>query len=77
MDLTYPTDAEEFRSEIRTWLGPYKGPRFERNVDIRKPGAKRFSARATTEWCRLSSVTRRPLRIDDETLDVFGVKGLL
>lgn len=64
-------------AEIRTWLGPYKGPRFERNVDIRKPSAKRFSARATTEWCRLSSVTRRPLRIDDETLDVFGVKGLL
>lgn len=63
-------------AEIRTWLGDYKGARFNRHVDIRKPGAKRFSARAVTEWCRLSSVPRRPMRIDAEVLAVFGiVKG--
>ncbi len=72
-DPIEPGDAVE----IRTWLGAYKGPRFDRHVDIRKPGAKRFSARAQTEWCRLSSTTRRPLRIDDETLDLFGVNGLV
>jgi len=64
-------------AEIRTWLGRVHGPRFDRHVDIRKPGAKRFSARATTEWCRLSATTRRPMRIDEATLDVFGVKDLL
>jgi acyl-CoA thioester hydrolase len=64
-------------AEIRTWLGDYKGARFNRHVDIRKPGAKRFSARATTEWCRLSSVTRRPMRIDAEVLELFGVTGLI
>lgn len=64
-------------AELRTWLGPYKGARFIRHVDIRKPRAKRFSARAETEWCRLSAHTRRPSRIDEQVLEVFGVKGLL
>ena len=64
-------------AEIRTWLGQYRGPRFERHVDIRKPGAKRFSARALTEWCRLDRATRKPLRIDAQTLDVFGLTDLV
>lgn len=63
-------------AEIRTWLGSYKGARFNRHVDIRKPGAKRFSAYAVTEWCRLNAHTRRPMRIDEAVLDLFGVRGL-
>ena len=64
-------------AEIRTWLGQARGARFDRHVDIRKPGAKRFAARAVTEWCRLDAQTRRPMRIDDAVLDLFGVKGLI
>ena len=60
-------------AEIRTWLGAIRGPRFDRHVDIRKPGAKRFSARATTEWCRIDQTTGRPRRISQDVLDVFGL----
>jgi acyl-CoA thioester hydrolase len=63
-------------AEIRTWLGQSRGPRFDRHVDIRKPGAKRFSARATTEWCRINRETRRPMRIGDDVMVAFGIVGL-
>lgn len=63
-------------AEIRTWLGRVHGPRFDRHVDIRKPGAKRVSARATTEWCRIDIATRRPKRIGDDVLETFGLVGL-
>jgi acyl-CoA thioester hydrolase len=62
-------------AEIRTWLGDVRGPRFDRHVDIRKPGARRFSARATTEWCRINLATRRPMRIGRDVLDLFQVPG--
>tara|TARA_R110000868_G_scaffold19664_2_gene84458 strand:- start:5265 stop:5747 length:483 start_codon:yes stop_codon:yes gene_type:complete len=62
-------------AEIRTWLGEVRGPRFDRHVDIRKPGAKRFSARAVTEWCRINRATRRPMRINGAVLDLFQVPG--
>lgn len=64
-------------AEIRTWLGKVHGPRFDRHVDIRKPGAKRFSARAVTEWCRIDTATRRPKRVAGDVLDTFGVAGLV
>jgi acyl-CoA thioester hydrolase len=64
-------------AEIRTWLGKVHGPRFDRHVDIRKPGAKRFSSRATTEWCRIDTATRRPKRVGDDVLETFGLNGLL
>ena len=63
-------------AEIRTWLGRIHGPRFDRHVDIRKPGAKRFSARATTEWCLIDRATRRPKRIGEDILDTFALHGL-
>lgn len=63
------------RAEIRTWLGEVHGPRFDRHVDIRKPGAKRFSARAVTEWCRINRATRRPMRINGDVLALFQVPG--
>lgn len=64
-------------AQVRTWLGAVKGPRFDRHVDIRKPGAKRFSARATTEWCRIDRTTGRPKRIGDDVLETFDLVGRL
>jgi len=61
--------------EVRTWLGGAKGPRFGRFVDIRTPGAKRYSARAETIWCFIDAETRRPKRVSQNVLDVFGVPG--
>lgn len=62
-------------AEARTWLGRAKGPRFERFVDIRKPGAKRFSSFSKMEWCMLDIETRRPKRIGQEIFDAFQVTG--
>ena len=61
--------------DVRTWLGRANGPRFERFVDIRKPGAKRFSSSSRMEWCMLDIETRKPKRIDDEILQMFQVPG--
>lgn len=61
--------------EIRTWLGAASGPRFERFVDIRKPGAPRFSALVKTVWCLIDAETRKPRRVGAEILDPFGVSG--
>ncbi|MAI90437.1 thioesterase family protein [Ponticaulis sp.] len=59
----------------RTWLGWAKGPRFERFVDIRKPGAKRFSSFSRMEWCQLDIATRKPKRIGEDILNAFQVPG--
>lgn len=59
--------------EARTWLGEISGVRFARHVDLRKPGATRFSARILTWWCRLDRTTRKPKRIDAEVLSAFGL----
>ena len=61
--------------EIRTWLGRASGPRFIRHIDIRKPGAKRFSAKVETDWCLIDAKTRKPKRIGQDILDLFGVEG--
>lgn len=61
--------------EIRTWLGRASGPRFERHIDIRKPGAARPSAKVVTDWCLLDAATRRPKRVGPEIFEPFGVSG--
>lgn len=61
--------------EIRTWLGRVSGPRFQRHVDIRKPGNARFSAKVLTDWCLIDAKTRKPRRIGPEILSLFGVSG--
>lgn len=61
--------------EIRTWLGRAAGPRFERHIDIRKPGAARPSAKVLTDWCLLDAATRKPMRVGPEILAPFGVAG--
>lgn len=61
--------------EGRTWLGRARGPRFHRNVDIRKIGAKRASASVLTDWCLLDLTTRKPMRVSADILEAFGVPG--
>ena len=61
--------------EIRTWLGEARGPRFDRYVDIRKPGARRASAEARTTWCMLDANTRRPKKVGVDVLKAFEVPG--
>ncbi|GJL90749.1 acyl-CoA thioesterase [Hyphococcus sp.] len=59
--------------DIRTWLGRVSGPRFIRHVDIRKPGATRFSAKVQTDWCLIDAASRKPRRIGAEILEPFGL----
>lgn len=61
--------------EARTWLGRAKGPRFERFVDIRKPGAKKFSSFSRIDWCQIDAVTRKPVRVGRDVLETFQVPG--
>ena len=61
--------------EVRTWLGRASGPRFERHIDIRKPGAARPCAKVLTDWCLLDARTRKPKRVGEEILTLFGVSG--
>lgn len=61
--------------EARTWLGRAKGPRFERFVDIRKPGARKFSSFSRIDWCQIDAITRRPRRVGEDVLSTFQVPG--
>ncbi|MCA8893920.1 MAG: acyl-CoA thioesterase [Amphiplicatus sp.] len=61
--------------EVRTWLGRASGPRFERHIDIRKPGAARPCAKVLTDWCLLDARSRKPKRVGEEILTLFGVSG--
>jgi len=63
------------RVEARTWLGEVSGAKFARHIDLRKPGAARFSARVLTWWAWLDAATRRPKRIDSSVLEAFGLQG--
>ncbi len=58
--------------EIRTWLGKASGPRYERHIDIRKPGAPRFAAKVLTTWCLIDAESRKPKRVGPEILGPFG-----
>ncbi|MEE9329021.1 MAG: thioesterase family protein [Parvularculaceae bacterium] len=75
-EIDYRDGIEPGQSaEIRTWLGRAKGPRFERFVDIRKPGADKSAAFARTDWCMIDATTRRPVKINQEVLAAFQVPG--
>jgi acyl-CoA thioester hydrolase len=63
------------RALARTWLGRAEGPRYDRYVDIRKPGADRPAALVKSTWCLLDASTRRPRRVGADILDAFGVSG--
>jgi acyl-CoA thioester hydrolase len=59
----------------RTWLGGADGPRFDRFVDLRKPGAARAAAAVKSTWVLIDAETRRPKRVSADILEAFGVEG--
>lgn len=59
----------------RTWLGQADGARFDRFVDIRKPGAARAAASVKSTWVLIAGATRKPRRINAEIFEAFGVAG--
>lgn len=56
----------------RTWLGAADGPRFDRYVDLRKPGAQRAAAAVRSTWVLIDAETRRPKRVGADILEAFG-----
>lgn len=56
----------------RTWLGQSDGARFDRHVDLRKPGAQRAAAAVKSTWVLIDAETRRPKRVGAEILAAFG-----
>ena len=70
-DPILPGDAVE----ARTWLGPANGARFDRFVDLRKPGATRPSASVKSTWVMVDAETRKPRRVGPEIFRAFGVEG--
>jgi acyl-CoA thioester hydrolase len=67
-DPILPGDAVEGR----TWLGAADGARFDRFVDIRKPGALRPSAAVRSTWVMIDAQTRKPRRIGADVFAAFG-----
>lgn len=57
--------------EIRTWLGAYKGARFNRHVDIRAANAKTTGVNAVTTWVLISKTLNRPVKVKPEILKMF------
>lgn len=61
------------RVEARTWLGKADGARFDRFVDLRRPGAPRAAAAVRSTWVMIDAVTRKPRRVSEAVLSAFGV----
>lgn len=55
-----------------TWVGDYRGPRFERFVKLCIKGSEKIVAEAKTDWCLLDATTMKPKRIDEEILNLLG-----
>ncbi len=73
-EIDYRDEVREGETvEIRTWLGEADGARYERHVDIRKPGAARPAAKVLTVWCLIDAETRKPRRVGDDIFKPFGV----
>ena len=58
--------------EIRTWLGAFKGARFDRHVDIRLKGSRKPAVLARTTWVLISKDRQMPLRVKPEILAAFS-----
>lgn len=54
-----------------TWVGEYRGARFERFVLLASPISQRVFAEAKTIWCLLDARTKKPLRIPDSVLTLL------
>lgn len=61
------------RVEARTWLGTADGARYDRFVDLRKPGALRPAAAVKSTWVMIDAATRKPKRVGAEIFEAFGV----
>lgn len=61
------------RVEARTWLGKADGARFDRFVDLRKPGTARPAAAVKSTWVLIEAASRRPKRVSAEIFAAFGV----
>jgi acyl-CoA thioester hydrolase len=70
-DPILPGDAVEGR----TWLGAADGARYDRFVDIRKPGTTRPAAAVKSTWVMIDAVTRKPKRVGPDIFEAFGVFG--
>ncbi len=57
--------------EVRTWLGSYKGARFNRHVDIRAINSKTTGVSAVTTWVLISNASNRPVKVKPEILEAF------
>ena len=75
-EIDYRDEVREGEDvEVRTWLGAAAGARYERHVDIRKPGAPRPAAKVLTVWCLIDAETRKPRRVGAEIFEPFGLSG--
>lgn len=70
-DPILPGDAVEGR----TWLGCADGARYDRFVDLRKPGAARPAAAVKSTWVMIDAQTRKPKRVGPEIFEAFAVEG--
>lgn len=48
----------------RTWVGEASGARFDRHVEIWRPGDNQLLAKARSVWVALDKRTRRPRRVN-------------
>ena len=58
-------------ARIRTWVGSHRGPRFIRYVRIDGPDGE-VCAQATSDWCLIDAECRRPARVPDWMVELFG-----
>jgi acyl-CoA thioester hydrolase len=59
--------------EARTWLGRADGARYERFVDLRKPGAARPAAAVKSTWVLVDAASRKPKRVGSAIFEAFGI----
>ncbi|QUD87810.1 acyl-CoA thioesterase [Phenylobacterium montanum] len=58
-------------AQLRTWVGPRRGPRFIRYVRIDGPDGE-VCAQASSDWCLIDAESRRPARVPDWMAERFG-----
>jgi acyl-CoA thioester hydrolase len=59
----------------RTWVGPAKRFRFERNTEILRAKDRAILARARTEWCPIDPATGRPANVAPHLRALFSDSG--
>lgn len=54
-----------------TWVDPPEGPKIKRHVELKRAGDNDLLVKASTIWCAIDSGTGKPLRLDNEIMEVF------